>query len=118
MFNLAVSPDGLSLYAPSPSTNVVYQFDVTPGTGALAPKAAPSVAAGTGPYSVTVTPNGGFAYANGLFAISGFAIDATTGALTSNGAPVATNFLGGAARSARTAETSTSPPTPRLPFHH
>ena len=94
VFNLAVSPDGLSLYAPSPSTNVVYQFDVTPGTGALAPKAAPSVAAGTGPYSVTVTPNGKFAYANGLFAISGFAIDATTGALTSNGAPVATNFLG------------------------
>ena len=29
-----------------------------------------------------------------MFAISGFAIDATTGALTSNGAPVATNFLG------------------------
>ena len=94
VFNLALSPNGLSLYAPSPSTNVVYQFDVTPGTGALAPKAAPSVAAGTGPYSVTVTPNGKFAYANGLFAISGFAIDATTGALTSNGAPVPTQFLG------------------------
>ncbi|HEX5922851.1 MAG TPA: PKD domain-containing protein [Baekduia sp.] len=92
--HLAFSPNGLSLYAPSPSTNAVYQFDVTPGTGALAPKAAPSVAAGTGPYSVTVTPNGKFAYANGLFDISGFAIDATTGALTSNGAPVSTQFLG------------------------
>jgi 6-phosphogluconolactonase len=94
VFNLALTPDGLSLYAPSPSTDAVYQFDVTPGTGALAPKAAPSVAAGTGPYSITVTPNGKFAYANGLFAVSGFTIDATTGALTTNGTPVPTQFLG------------------------
>jgi DNA-binding beta-propeller fold protein YncE len=94
VFNLALSPDGLSLYAPSPSADVVYQFDVTPSTGALAPKAAPTVAAGTGPYSVAVTPNGKFAYANGLFAVSGFAIDATTGALAPIGAPVPTQFLG------------------------
>jgi DNA-binding beta-propeller fold protein YncE len=63
---LAVSPDGRSVYVtnvgPSDTkANLIYQFDVG-ADGTLSPKNPPSVAAGEGPASIVVSPDGRSAY--------------------------------------------------------
>jgi 6-phosphogluconolactonase len=80
--NLGLSPDGTSLYAPAPGADIVYQFDVAPSSGALQPKNTPFFEADYQPYSVTITPNGRYAYVNSLGSVSGYAIDPDTGELT------------------------------------
>ena len=63
---VAVSPDGRSVYATNwgtsaTNTNLVYQFDVGAG-GILSPKSRPTVAAGERASSVAITPDGKSAY--------------------------------------------------------
>lgn len=87
---LAMTPDGRRLYASdtSVSTDVrVWQFDVDPASGAIAPKSPPFVSAGAiGAGRMAVVPNGSHLYmaANASGADPrGWAIDPASGALTS-----------------------------------
>jgi sugar lactone lactonase YvrE len=59
-FNVAVSPDGKSVYA-TDAGGRVWQFDVGPG-GTLSAKASPFVGAGTHPEAIAVSPDGRSAY--------------------------------------------------------
>ncbi len=81
--NLALTPDGRSLYAGA-SDNNVYQFDVDPATGTLTPKTPASVVSAGSPYGIAVTPDGHSAYvvdeAENL--ISEYDVNPTTGVLT------------------------------------
>lgn len=95
---LAMTPDGRSLYASdtSISTNLrLWQFDVDPASGALAPKNPPNVgvlvtAGSIGAGRMAITPSGSHLYlATNTVGIDtkGWAIDPASGAL---GAPVLT----------------------------
>ncbi len=81
--NLALSPDGRSLYAGG-SDNNLYQFDVDPSTGALTPKTPASVVTAGSPFGVAVTPDGHSVYAVDEVQneISQYDVDPTTGVLT------------------------------------
>jgi hypothetical protein len=60
----------------------VLGYTINPVTGALTPIAGSPFAAGGGPTSVTVDPNGKFAYVANFGGVSGYTINPVTGALT------------------------------------
>src|SRR4029450_11858719 len=66
-FDVAVTPDGRSVYVTNIAANTVSQYDVDPATGTLSGKAPPTVPTGTGPRGIAVSPDGRNAYvANGV----------------------------------------------------
>ena len=89
-------------------SNDISVFAITAGTGALTPVAGSPFAAGDNPHSLALTPVGAFDYSteflytanfNGTSStISGFRVDASTGALTAlDGSPFAlavSNYIG------------------------
>lgn len=93
---IVVTPDSASAYVsslgprpPHPSPDPVgpgsiYQYDIDPATGALAPKSPPTVETGGNPASSAVTPDGGTAYVTeprqGVVRL--YDIDPQSGALT------------------------------------
>jgi 6-phosphogluconolactonase len=92
-FGVAVTPDGRSVYVtnvgnelgPPPGTTLS-EYNVNPLTGALSPKVPATVATGTGPRGIAVTPDGKNAYVTntGDDTVSQYSIDALTGALSPN----------------------------------
>jgi DNA-binding beta-propeller fold protein YncE len=77
---VAVHPDGMSLYVTNEGVSTVSQFDVD-AAGKLTPKSPPTVAAGSapggGPFGLAVSPDGDFAaVANGGGTMSFYPIDA------------------------------------------
>ena len=100
---IAVTPDGKSLYITEVNDafnlSAVAQFDIAPVTGALSPKTPATVAAGSAPDSVAVTPDGRSAYVTNFFsnAVSQYSIDPVTEALSANNpstVPAGTNPVG------------------------
>ena len=86
-WGIAVDPSGKFLYVSSSggTSNLgiaAYTIDST--TGALAPIAGSPYAAGSGNYSVAITPNGQFIYVTDHAdnTISGYALNSSTGVLT------------------------------------
>ncbi len=73
-------------YVANVGSNTVSMYTIDAGTGALAARG--TVAAGAGPWSVAVDPNGQFAYVanSGSNTVSMYAINAGTGALTATAA--------------------------------
>ncbi len=101
--SLAVDPSGRFAYVANEDSFNVSMFTINAGTGALTALAPGTIAAdpaAAGPTSVAVDPSGRFAYAanggDGLAGFSGsvsiYAINATTGALTSIGTVAAGLF--------------------------
>ena len=85
---VAVSPDGQSVYVTNngyniPSQGTVSQYNVGAG-GKLSPKSPPTVAAGTAPRALAVSPDGRSAYVVNLDAdsVSQYDIDPASGALS------------------------------------
>jgi DNA-binding beta-propeller fold protein YncE len=62
---VAVSPDGASVYVTSANGNTVSQYDVDAG-GALTPKSPATVATGTGPQGIAISPSGASVYVTNL----------------------------------------------------
>ena len=88
--SVAVAPDpsgkfGKFTYVANRDSNNVSMYAINPTTGIL--EAVGTVAAGTGPFSVTVDQSGKFAYVANLVSdtVSMYTIDQTTGVLTSIG---------------------------------
>jgi DNA-binding beta-propeller fold protein YncE len=59
----AISADGKSLYAPNQGDGMVLQYTVQ-ADGTLTPKSPPSVAAGSGPHEIAITPTAGMPTSN------------------------------------------------------
>lgn len=57
-----MNPDGESLYVANEDADSVSQYDINPVSGALSPKARPTVAAGDLPEGIAVTPIGQSVY--------------------------------------------------------
>ena len=94
---MAVSPDGKSAYAANyqGSSNSVSQYNVKSGTGTLSPKTPATVSAGSGPISISISPNGRHAYVLNNYGsnISQYDINPHSGALSPmSPATVATGF--------------------------
>ncbi len=70
---IAVSPNGSSVYVVNSTSDSVSQYDVGPG-GKLSPKSPPTVAAGTNPSGVAVSPNGNGVYVTNAGTTGGFAV--------------------------------------------
>ncbi|MFK7929389.1 MAG: beta-propeller fold lactonase family protein, partial [Myxococcota bacterium] len=83
---VAVAPGGESLYVLARGEDAVYIYDIDPD-GALTQLGAP-VATDLGAASITISPEGTFAYVaqEDASSVRTFAIDASTGALTQAGA--------------------------------
>ena len=82
--NIALSPNGLYLYAGASDNNSLYQFDVNPTTGALSPMTPASVITAGSPYGIAVTPNGASVYVADEVenVVSQYDVNPTTGALS------------------------------------
>ena len=86
-YDLAVHPSGRFVYVPNSETNNVSAYAVDARTGALT-SVGEAVASGLGPHSITLHPSGKFAYVGNtsntseIGSISGYTIDAATGALS------------------------------------
>ena len=84
--DVAVTPDGKSVYVTSDLDDTVSQYDVNPSTGALSPKTPATVATGGDPQGVTVTPDGKSAYVTNVsindHTISQYDVNPSTGALS------------------------------------
>jgi DNA-binding beta-propeller fold protein YncE len=88
---IAVTPDGRSVYVtnfgnpvgPPPGTTVS-QYNVDPVTGALSPKVPATVATGSRPQGIAVSPDGKNVYVTNIGddTVSQYSIDALTGALS------------------------------------
>ena len=71
-----MSPDGGSVYVTNNLDDTVSQYDVGAG-GALQPKTPPTVAAGSNPDGVAVSPDGGSVYVANFFdGVSQYDVDA------------------------------------------
>lgn len=104
--SIAVDPSGRFVYVPSNTANTISGYTINPASGALTPiPGSPFPAgnvglSGTEPSAIIVDPTGKFAYAmnsNANF-VSGYKINATSGALTP--IPVSPCSTGGAPRAA------------------
>ena len=109
-FDVAVTPDGRSVYVTNVAANTVSQFDVDPATGRLSPKAPPTVATGLGPGFIAVASGGDRAYVTNFNSntISQYTITAGTGALvpkTPANVPTASGPSGIAVRAVASAPT-------------
>ncbi len=85
---VAVTPDGKSAYVTNYGgdfgADTVSQYTIDPVSGALSPKSPASVAAGSYPDAVAVTPDGNSAYVINVFdnTVSQYTIDPVSGALS------------------------------------
>lgn len=84
---MAVDPSGQFFYVVNAAAlggNSISAYAIDPTTGALTPITGSPFAAGTNPFSITITPNGQYVYVanSGSSNISGYALNGTTGALT------------------------------------
>ena len=102
-YSVAISPNGQFAYVANLNDGTVSTFSINPGTGALSVVGLP-VSSGSHsfsePNSVTVSPNGQFAYVTNLNegTVSTFSINPGTGALSLLGAPNPTGIgTGGSA---------------------
>ncbi len=86
---IAVSPDGTSVYVTHSYSGKISQYNIDSETGELESKGAP-VNAGNGPTGVAVSPDGSSLYATNYLSdnVSQYDIDSETGELESKGAPV------------------------------
>ncbi|MGB8909626.1 MAG: beta-propeller fold lactonase family protein [Candidatus Cybelea sp.] len=87
---VAIDPNGRFAYVGNDSSGNVSAFTINAKSGALKPVAGSPFKAGTYPTSVAVDPKGKFAYVSAIDyyydqEVSAYTIDATTGALTSQG---------------------------------
>jgi 6-phosphogluconolactonase (cycloisomerase 2 family) len=98
-YGMSIHPNGRWLYSADGSApGSVASFDRDPVTGALTPQTPAFLAAGDNMYYATLDRTGGFLYVSnyngvgdaGNDTVYGYAVNQTTGALTSLGAPVAT----------------------------
>jgi 6-phosphogluconolactonase (cycloisomerase 2 family) len=88
--SISVVPSGKFMYVADNGSTDVSAFTIDANTGALAPLAGTPYAAGINPTSVATDPSGTFLYVAsgnaagtpGAYYVSGFVIDANTGALT------------------------------------
>jgi DNA-binding beta-propeller fold protein YncE len=99
---ITVSPDGKSAYVTNlggglgiPPGHTVSQYSINVATGALSPKAPSTVATGTSPTSIALTPDGKSAYVinEDDNSISQFNVDPPTGSLLPQSPSVATASL-------------------------
>lgn len=60
--HIAISPDGLKIYGVCRFDNYIAQFNRNASTGLLTPMSTATVATGTGPENMAITPNGLYAY--------------------------------------------------------
>jgi hypothetical protein len=96
-FGVAVTPDGRSAYVTNignelgpPPGDTLSQCNVNPLTGALSPKVPATVATGTGPRGIAVTPDGRYAYVTnqGDDTVSRYNIDPSTSVLSPKNPPI------------------------------
>ena len=95
-YSVAISPNGQFAYVANFHDGTVSAFSINPGTGSLNTVGSPT-STGSGlnstPYSVTVSPNGQFAYvANGNGTVSTFSINPGTGSLSVVGLPISSGY--------------------------
>jgi 6-phosphogluconolactonase (cycloisomerase 2 family) len=90
-FTIGVFVAARFAYVANSGSNDVSMYTINATTGALAPIAPGTIAAGMGPVSVAVDPSGRFVYVANANSnnVSMYTIDATTGALTSIGTTAA-----------------------------
>ena len=85
--DVAVAPDGRSAYVTNSASghgHNVSQYDIDPTSGALSPKTPASVATGTGPFFVDLTPDGKSAYITNfqVNTVSQYNVDPVSGRLS------------------------------------
>jgi DNA-binding beta-propeller fold protein YncE len=98
--NVAVTPDDKTAYVTNEGifpfgAGTVSQYSVDPDSGALSPKDPATVAAGTTPFGIAVTPDGTSAYVTNFFVnfsgpgatVSQYSIDTRSGALSPKNPP-------------------------------
>jgi 6-phosphogluconolactonase (cycloisomerase 2 family) len=88
--SVTVDPSGKFVYVPNGNSNNISAYTIDSDTGALTQLQESPFAAGQEPLSVVIDPSDSFAYVNNFNDspggdISGYTINATTGALTSMG---------------------------------
>ena len=77
-----VDPSGKFIYVTCQGSNDVSMYTINASTGLLTANG--TIAAGTGPISVTVDPTGRYAYVANVGAVSMYTINSSTGVLTAN----------------------------------
>jgi 6-phosphogluconolactonase (cycloisomerase 2 family) len=84
-FDVAISPNGKSVYVTNTTDDTVSQYNVDPITGVLSPKNPSTVVSGQGPEAIAVTPDGRSAYVTNAGPsndIWQYSIDPATGTLS------------------------------------
>ena len=99
---IAVSPNGENVYVTNlglGSVGFISQYSVDALTGGLAPKSPPTVASGTEPVGVALTPDGGSVYATNPLdsTVSQYDVDPVNGTLTPKAPGIVAGMLVGQA---------------------
>lgn len=93
-YDIAISPDGASVYVTNSGSNTISMYSRDTSTGVLSALATPTISTGTKPYAIAISPDGTSVYATNFNSstLSMYSRNIITGALTAMTTPtISTN---------------------------